>query len=300
MVSGLRSFGFSRFCRLTPNRTNKTGAKGVKSLHPLLHSHTKERHPPSGRVADTGWPAQHRRRYAVRQVAAEDRQTGDEATEMAKSKRKANNKAKKQGDERASVSVKGEGLIQVCPTRVRFQHSKIRPYFSGCGRSVVGTLDEIREGRLQPSDLPPIQVLVGPDADDGMGPWYFSLNNRRLWVLKQCHKEGLLERQGNKIMVRVRVPKSDSERERYSVQNCSLDAKFMREGRPKQTDGKSTDKKAETVGQTDGKEAGQFQAEKDKLVTQKVENEVSQQEASSESESEDDGGEYTNPFSALC
>mmetsp|Transcript_12811 Transcript_12811/g.30278 ORF Transcript_12811/g.30278 Transcript_12811/m.30278 type:complete len:146 (-) Transcript_12811:259-696(-) len=118
---------------------------------------------------------------------------------MAKSKGKRKAKAKKQADERASAS--GEGLIQVCPTRVRYQHSRIRPHFSGCGRSVVGTLDEIRGGRLEPSALPPIQVLVGPDGDDGMGPWYFSLNNRRLWVLKQCHREGLLdnERYGNMI-----------------------------------------------------------------------------------------------------
>mmetsp|Transcript_24929 Transcript_24929/g.55886 ORF Transcript_24929/g.55886 Transcript_24929/m.55886 type:complete len:220 (-) Transcript_24929:14-673(-) len=219
---------------------------------------------------------------------------------MAKSKgkRKAN-KAKKQADERASAS--GEGLIQVCPTRVRYQHSRIRPHFSGCGRSVVGTLDEIRGGRLEPSALPPIQVLVGPDGDDGMGPWYFSLNNRRLWVLKQCHREGLLdnERYGNMIQVRVRVPKSDSERERYSVQNCSLDAKFMREGRPKQTDGKTIDKKADVDEQNGGKEYGHARA-KDSLVIHQVEEEISQLEASSESESEDDGEQYSNPFSALC
>ena len=32
------------------------------------------------------------------------------------------------------------------------------------------------------------QVLIGPDENDGLGPWYFSLNNRRLWVLKQTWK----------------------------------------------------------------------------------------------------------------
>lgn len=224
---------------------------------------------------------------------------------MAKSKRKAN-KAKKQADERSSVSVKGEGLIQVCPTRVRYQHSKIRPHFSGCGRSVVGTLDEIREGKLEPSALPPIQVLVGPDGNDGLGPWYFSLNNRRLWVLKQCHREGLLnnERYGNMIKVRVRVPKSDGERERYSVQNCSLDAKFMREGRPKQANGNTTDNKAEADGHDGATEAGRVKIEEtdDKLdlnIHRRVEKEIGQQEASSESESEDDGEEYSNPFSAL-
>lgn len=49
-------------------------------------------------------------------------------------------------------------LIYVDPRRVRFQHSRLRPYFSGCGRSVVQTLDDLRQGKLQPSDLPPIQV----------------------------------------------------------------------------------------------------------------------------------------------
>jgi hypothetical protein len=50
------------------------------------------------------------------------------------------------------------GLLEVDPTRVRFQHSRIRPYFSGCGRSVEATLESIRKGDMSPSDLPPIQV----------------------------------------------------------------------------------------------------------------------------------------------
>jgi hypothetical protein len=69
------------------------------------------------------------------------------------------------------------------------------------------------------------QVLVGPETDDG--PWYFSLNNRRLWVLKRCREEGLL--QDNQIAVRVRPPKSTSETSRYTVENCALEAKLMRE-----------------------------------------------------------------------
>ena len=79
----------------------------------------------------------------------------------------------------------------------------------------------------------PFQVLIGPDDEnDDLGPWYFSLNNRRLWVLKECHKEGLLnnERYNNKIPVRVRDPKSGTEAERYTVESCALEAKFMREG----------------------------------------------------------------------
>jgi hypothetical protein len=72
-------------------------------------------------------------------------------------------------------------------------------------------------------------VIVGPEDHDG--PWYFSLNNRRLWVFKRCREEGLLE--NNIIRVRVREPKSGSEEDRYSLENCSLEAKFIREKTPK-------------------------------------------------------------------
>jgi hypothetical protein len=98
---------------------------------------------------------------------------------------------------------------------------------------------------LEPCDLPPIQVLVGSPShnkdkknEDGVddendadeGPWYYSLNNRRLWVLKQCYKEGLLDnaRYNNLIAVRVRKPKSVDEVKRYTIANCALEAKFTR------------------------------------------------------------------------
>jgi hypothetical protein len=127
------------------------------------------------------------------------------------------------------------------------------------------TLEEIRRGELEPRNLPPIQVrgvlfhamssivcvfvtervcldsrpssafqvLVGSDENDGLGPWYFSLNNRRLWVLKQCHREGLLdnERYSNLIAVRIRALKGGGEAQRYTVDSCSLEAKFTREGK---------------------------------------------------------------------
>jgi len=64
---------------------------------------------------------------------------------------------------------------------------------------------------------------VGPETADG--PWYFGLNSRRLWVLKRCREEGLLE--NNRIYVRVRECKSDAEASRYSVANCALEAKIV-------------------------------------------------------------------------
>ena len=102
------------------------------------------------------------------------------------------------------------------------------------------------------SDIPPNQVLVGHDDDNDNDndngndnddnendndndddrekePWYFSLNNRRLWVLKQLRDEGYLEQYGNKVAVRVRLPKSQQERERYTTKNCAVDARIMGE-----------------------------------------------------------------------
>ena len=79
-------------------------------------------------------------------------------------KKKKSNNQKKSGDNNdhsggaGSAVVVGEDGIYVDPRRVRFQHSRIRPYFSGCGRSVEETLESIRRKEMSPSDLPPIQV----------------------------------------------------------------------------------------------------------------------------------------------
>ena len=67
---------------------------------------------------------------------------------MGKQKKKS---AKKSSDQ-------GGDLLYVNPSRIRYQHSRIRPTFSGCGRNVMDTLEEIRMGNLNPYDLPVIQV----------------------------------------------------------------------------------------------------------------------------------------------
>eukprot|EP00816_Leptocylindrus_hargravesii_P002054 CAMPEP_0196816314 /NCGR_PEP_ID=MMETSP1362-20130617/54629_1 /TAXON_ID=163516 /ORGANISM="Leptocylindrus danicus, Strain CCMP1856" /LENGTH=177 /DNA_ID=CAMNT_0042193585 /DNA_START=11 /DNA_END=544 /DNA_ORIENTATION=- len=147
-------------------------------------------------------------------------------------------KGKKQNKNNKSQALK-EGFAMVDPAQIRFQHSKIRPYFSGCGRSVTDTLQQIRDGKLKPTDLPSIQVIVSDEVDESSGKqWYFSLNNRRLWVLKRCREEGMLE--NNSIQVRLRAPKSAAEIERYSVKNCALDAKFLREKSPPQAKAEQT------------------------------------------------------------
>ena len=51
-------------------------------------------------------------------------------------------------------------MIWVDPMHIRFQHSKIRPVFSSCGRTLMATLNSIRNNEISPSDLPPIQVMM--------------------------------------------------------------------------------------------------------------------------------------------
>jgi hypothetical protein len=70
---------------------------------------------------------------------------------------KQKNGKKKSSSKNASGQGGGE-LLYISPSRIRYQHSRIRPTFSGCGRSVTDTLDEIRRGELNPWDLPIIQV----------------------------------------------------------------------------------------------------------------------------------------------
>ncbi|KAL7483655.1 hypothetical protein ACHAW6_009299 [Cyclotella cf. meneghiniana] len=178
-------------------------------------------------------------------------------------------------------------LLHIDPARIRYQHSRIRPHFSGCGRSVLQTLDEIRRGDLRAEDLPLIQVLVGPDENDGLGPWYFSLNNRRLWVFKRLREEGLLV--NNVVPVRVREAKSRAERDRYTLENCVVDAKFVREKRDALQGGSS---KKEGKGTTDEELVSS-------TVPEGAEKETGQISSESESSESDNEPSHSNPFSAL-
>lgn len=211
---------------------------------------------------------------------------------MGKNK-KANKNKKKQNSGNAISSESGG--IHVDPARVRFQHSKIRPIFSGCGRSVEGTVEEIRQGRLKPSDLPPIQVIVGPTTSNDEEPWYFSLNNRRLWVLKRCREEGLLP--NNQIYVRVRKPKSEQEALRYCLENCALEAKIIPE--KSRAERKETKQEMEEVSIEQPKLNGGIE---DLISTQNSIKVEEEEEEESESESSDDdsvAAPVSNRFSAL-
>ena len=104
-------------------------------------------------------------------------------------------------------------FIEIDPSIVYFTHARIRSTFSGCGRKVEETLDEIINGKLKPADLPFITVMYD-------GSVYYSLNNRRLWVLKQCKERGLVDH------IRVRVRPEDKGTIKYSQETCVLHAKL--------------------------------------------------------------------------
>lgn len=77
--------------------------------------------------------------------------------------------------------------VLINPSEIYFSHSRICPYFSGrSSQSLKKTLQEICDEKLNIEDLPLIEIL---QLDNGE---YISLNNRRLWVLKECNKRGLL------------------------------------------------------------------------------------------------------------
>ena len=122
------------------------------------------------------------------------------------------------GAAEAQAAARSAGMIEVDPLLIRFTHSKMRPVFSGCGRRVLDTLADIENGDMDVKDLPMIQIIIAA------GGHMFTLNNRRLFVLKALREKGLLP--GNKIMVRTR-PGKPKELERYTVERCSLVGKLI-------------------------------------------------------------------------
>jgi len=155
------------------------------------------------------------------------------------------------------------------------------------------------------------------DESDGQR-WYFSLNNRRLWVFKRCAEEGLLDDSGGKIWVRVREPKSQKEKERYSIENCAVEAKFIRERTPDASAKAPTEKvvveevhvgkdgaeiipTGDRVGGDSGAN-GENESSQDESINLKPTNRfavVADDSSSEESDDESGGGNFTNRFAGL-
>lgn len=102
--------------------------------------------------------------------------------------------------------------ISLDPNIIRFTHSKIRKQFSGCGKLLSQTLDELKNKIITSNDIPKITVMF-----DGSN--YYSLNNRRLWIFKQCKQLNIL----NEIVVYIKYIKPDK---RYTPERCVLEAKI--------------------------------------------------------------------------
>lgn len=110
-------------------------------------------------------------------------------------------------------------------------------------------------------------------------------------MLKQLREGGHLSNRNppNTIQVRVREAKSQSEKERYTLENCSVDAKFIRE------------KAREDVRVNDGGEGDGSDDINGSLIENALMKDItSLRSVDSESESDsDEDVPYSNPFSAL-
>ena len=123
-----------------------------------------------------------------------------------------------------------EWVAEIDPSIVYFTFSRIRPFFS-CGRTVHDTLEQLCSRRLAIDDLPSITLLF-----DGRN--YFSLNNRRLYCMKELRKMGLIA----SMKARVKpVPNSKRMVEKYTPEKCSLTATLMRESGAPKTAGDKVD-----------------------------------------------------------
>lgn len=104
-------------------------------------------------------------------------------------------------------------LIELDPSIIYFTHSKLRKKFSD-GKLVEETLKEILDGNLKVEDLPKIKVMYDPATER-----YISMNNRRLWVIKQLNSLGKCQ----SIMAHIEYVKSNS---KLTKNTYSLTAKL--------------------------------------------------------------------------
>ncbi|TXT15307.1 uncharacterized protein COLE_01500 [Cutaneotrichosporon oleaginosum] len=151
----------------------------------------------------------------------------------------------------------GRVLREMDPDTIYFTHARVRPVFTGCNKRIQETLDEIVAGTTTLADIPYITVIENfeapPSADasedeeeDGRRrkkgggrkpkakgraepaeatPFYFSLNNRRLFLFKTLKERGVLDT----VMVQVK-PALERERTKYTRERCVLRAKLMGAG----------------------------------------------------------------------
>jgi hypothetical protein len=147
-----------------------------------------------------------------------------------------------------------ERFLDVDVENVFFTHARIRPFFSGCGRRLVDTLEELENGEMKLESLPQITILATPtSASDGQ---YFSLNNRRLWVLKQLRSKGKLKDNLLRVRVKDALPR---ELEKYTRDGIERKSSATIMGVDKEEDGSDGEGEGEedkVEGEGDGKGKG--------------------------------------------
>lgn len=105
--------------------------------------------------------------------------------------------------------------FEIDPSAVYFTHSKIRKQFSGNGKLLSETLEEVLNGTTKVEAIPKIRVIFD-------GSRYYSMNNRRLWVYKELQKRGKL------ATVKVELRRAESKSEaRLGQQTLALEAKAI-------------------------------------------------------------------------
>ena len=75
--------------------------------------------------------------------------------------------------------------INLSPAEIRFMQDSICQRFRN-GRSVNDTIEQISDGYMRVDDLPKIHVLI-------KNGYYYSFDNRRLYVYRVLHRRGLLK-----------------------------------------------------------------------------------------------------------
>ena len=95
-------------------------------------------------------------------------------------------------------------MVLIEPNIIHFTHSKINERFTGCGKLLSETRDEIVKGTTKIESIPKIKVFY-VEKDGSME--YFSENNRRLWVFKSLQKLGIIN------VIDVRLEKTNDKKD---------------------------------------------------------------------------------------
>ena len=106
-------------------------------------------------------------------------------------------------------------IIDLSPSDIRFMHDRINSKFSN-GISLHETIDDIENGLMKVDDLPRIRVV----CKDG---YYYSFDNRRLYVYRVLHYRGRL----NKVTVKL-APNSQFQPERFTTKNNGKSVTFYK------------------------------------------------------------------------